>query len=529
MKNLIEKFTRLPTQWKNLMLFAVILAIGIFARVWEFGSLPSGLNPDEASIGVEAYYIYKFGMDRSGMSYPVHLISWGSGQNALYAYLLIPFVALRGINAEAVRLPMMLSGIFSLPLIFIASEKLLGRKFAFLAMFFMAISPWHIVNTRWAVESNIMPFFFLAGFTALTLTNTKNWWFMISSVFFALCLYAYGTAYVGVPIFLLLAIPVLIHSKRISISQAIMGLIVFTVIAIPIILFIAVNTLHLDTLHLGPVTIPRLPKEARYETLAAVFGGNPLSAIRENATSMLKMLWMQEDAFPWNFVAPFGYFYKFTLPLAAAGFFLTLPFKALRENRVERWLLLSWVTASLVIGILHPVNLTRINLIFTPILLCVALLIIKLDKHVPLMLPVTVLVFSVGFILFNQAYHGAEYRRRASGIFNDGIIPAIEYVAERSDSLICFTEQRYSLYIYVLLTQRYHPSEYFDQLEWIDPLDPADPARTPRALMNYRFRLSDCLDTPTAAYILTLKEDPPISSIEYKERKFEKFLVYLPK
>lgn len=192
MKNLIEKFTRLPTQWKNLMLFAVILAIGIFARVWEFGSLPSGLNPDEASIGVEAYYIYKFGMDRSGMSYPVHLISWGSGQNALYAYLLIPFVALRGINAEAVRLPMMLSGIFSLPLIFIASEKLLGRKFAFLAMFFMAISPWHIVNTRWAVESNIMPFFFLAGFTALTLTNTKNWWFMISSVFFALCLYAYG-------------------------------------------------------------------------------------------------------------------------------------------------------------------------------------------------------------------------------------------------------------------------------------------------------------------------------------------------
>ena len=34
-------------------------------------------------------------------------------------------------------------------------------------MFFMAVSPWHIVNSRWAVESNIMPFLFLAGFTAL--------------------------------------------------------------------------------------------------------------------------------------------------------------------------------------------------------------------------------------------------------------------------------------------------------------------------------------------------------------------------
>lgn len=516
-------------KYETHLLFIAILAIGIFARVWEFGSLPSGLNPDEASIGVDAYYIYKFGMDRYGMSYPVHLISWGSGQNALYAYMLIPFVALQGINAVSVRLPMLLSGILSLPLIFIACERLLGRKFALVAMFFMTISPWHIVNSRWAVESNIMPFFFLAGFTALLMSNAKNWWFIASSVFFALCLYAYGTAYVGVPVFLLMVVPVLVYSKRISKLQAVIGLIVFALIAVPIALFIAVNTFHLDTLRLGMVTIPRLPEEARYETMAAVFGGTPLSAIRENAAIMLKMLWTQEDAFPWNFVAPFGYFYKFTLPLAAAGFFLTLPFKALRENRVERWLLLSWVAASLVIGILHPINLTRINLIFTPILLCVALLIIKLDKHVPLILPVTVMVFSVCFILFNQAYHGDEYRRRASGIFNDGIIPAIEYAAERSATLICFTEQRYSLYIYVLLTQRFHPAEYLGQLEWIDPLDPADPARTPRALKNYRFRLSDCLEDPNSVYILSLKEEPPVSTIEYKGRKFEKFMVYLPK
>lgn len=525
----MNRFVVTYAKYKTHLLFSAILAIGIFARVWEFGSLPSGLNPDEASIGVEAYYLYKFGIDRSGMSYPVHLISWGSGQNALYAYMLIPFVALQGINAVSVRLPMMLSGILSLPLIFIAGERLLGRKFALIAMFLMAISPWHIVNSRWAVESNIMPFLFLAGFTALLMSNPKNWWFIVSSIFFALSLYAYGTAYIGVPIFLLLAVPVLVYSKRISVLQAVAGLGVFLLIAVPIAMFIAVNTFRLETLRLGLVTIPRLPVEARYETVAAVFGGSPLSAIRENAAIMLKVLWSQEDAFPWNFVEPFGYFYKYTFPFAVAGFFLTMPFKALRENRVERWLLLSWVAASLVIGILHPVNLTRINLIFTPILLCLALLIIKLDKPVPLMLPITVLVFSIGFILFNQAYHGGEYRKRASGIFNDGIIPAIEYATQKSDSLVCFTEQRYSLYIYVLLTQKYHPSEYLNQLEWIDPLDPADPARTPRAIKNYRFRLSDCIKDPNAVYILTLKENPPVSDIEYKGRKFEKFLVFLPK
>ena len=410
MNRLVVTFARYNAH----LLFIAILAIGIFARVWEFGSLPSGLNPDEASIGVESYYIYKFGMDRNGMSYPVHLISWGSGQNALYAYMLIPFVALQGINAASVRLPMLLSGILSLPLIFIAGKRLLGRKFALIAMFFLAISPWHIVNSRWAVESNIMPFFFLAGFTALLMSNTNNWWFLVSSVFFALCLYGYGTAYVGVPVFLLLVIPVLVYSKRISVLQTVTGLIVFSLIAVPIVLFIAVNTLHLDTLRLGLITIPRLPVEARYETMAAVFGENPLKATGENATIMFRVLWAQEDGFPWNFVAPFGYFYKFTFPLAAVGFFLTIPFKRLRENRVEHWFLFSWVAASLVIGFLHPVNLTRINLIFSPLLLCIAILIVKLDKHASLILPITLLVFSVGFIRFNQAYHGEDYRRRAS-------------------------------------------------------------------------------------------------------------------
>jgi 4-amino-4-deoxy-L-arabinose transferase-like glycosyltransferase len=145
-------------------LFLFILAVGIFARVWDFGKVPPGLNPDEASIGVEAYYLLKFGMDRNGMSYPVHLISWGSGQNALYAYLIMPFIALRGLNTEAIRLPMMLSGILCLPLMYYVGKQMFGKKYALVSMFFLAISPWHIVNTRWAVESNILPFIFLTGF-----------------------------------------------------------------------------------------------------------------------------------------------------------------------------------------------------------------------------------------------------------------------------------------------------------------------------------------------------------------------------
>lgn len=517
------------TRWKTPLLFIIILMIGILARTWEYADLPPGLNVDEASIGVESYYLYKFGMDRYGMTYPVHLISWGSGQNALYAYLLIPSVALKGINAFAVRLPMMLAGILAMPLIFIAGKRLLGEKFALLAIFFMAISPWHIVNSRWAVESNIMPFLFLAAFTALILADTKNWWFFVSSIFFALCLYAYGTAYVGVPVFLLLTVPLLLKLKRITVNQVIIGAAVFVLLAFPIMLFLAVNTFKLETMHLGAMTIPRLPVEARYETMAAVFGENPFAAIAQNAKIMFDVLWTQSDAFPWNFVEPFGYFYKVTFPLVLVGFILTLPFKLIKENRLERWFIAAWMLAALAVGIVHPVNLTRFNLVFTPILFCVALLFMDLDKYLPKLLPVAILVFSVAFVFFNRAYHGEEYKKVTSAIFNEGIIPALEYAAEKSDRLICLTDEHYSLYIYVLLTQKFHPSEYVDDLRWIDPEDPADPARTLLALKQFRFKPEDCLSDSNAAYILTLKESPPNTNIDYKEKKFVKFVVFLPK
>jgi hypothetical protein len=178
---------------------------------------------------------------------------------------------------------------------------------------------------------------------------------------------------------------------------------------------------------------------------------------------------------------------------------------------------------------MHPVNLTRINLIFTPIILLIAILLTTADRYIPYLLPTMIFVFAIGFVLFMQAYHGDDYQKRSSGVFNAGIIPAIEYATENSKLPICLTEQTYSAYIYVLLTQRMHPSEYIDHIEWLYPSDPADPARTPRELGQYRFRISDCVDAPDATYILTLKETPPDPDIEYKKRNFTKYRVFIPK
>jgi 4-amino-4-deoxy-L-arabinose transferase-like glycosyltransferase len=526
---ILDQLIRTMHKIRPHLMFILIFAAGIFARLWDFRGLPPGLNPDEASIGVEAYYLFKYGIDRNGISFPVHLISWGSGQNALYAYMILPLVALKGLNATSIRLPMLFSGILSIPLIYFAGKKLLEKNFGLIAMFFMAISPWHIVNSRWAVESNILPFFLLTGFTLLLFSNQKNHWFIFACISFALSLYAYGTAYVGVPIFMALTVPVLIYTKQITIKQAVTGLVVFSALALPIALFVIINTFQFNTIHLGIITIPRMPVQPRYEAMAAVFGNFPLQTMSENIGIMLKMLWSQEDAYPWNYVKPFGYFYKITFPFAFIGLLLAIPLGSNFEKKVERWLLLAWMIASIAIGIVHPTNLTRLNFIFTPILFFIAIFIFELDKRVKYSLAVTVLALSIGFVLFTQAYHGEEYRKRAGSVFNSGIIPAIEYATDNGKSSICFTESIYSSYIYVLLTQKTHPSEYVNDIEWLYPSDPNDPARTPREIGRYHFRLSDCSEDLDAVYILLLKESPPNKDIEYKSRKFDKFEVYSPK
>jgi len=516
-------------QW----IFLFILAVGILARTWDFGKNPPGLQPDEASIGVEAYYLYKFGMDRNGMSYPVHLISWGSGQNALYAYIIIPFVAAKGLNPESIRFPMMLSGILSLPLMYYVGKRLFGEKYGLVSMFFLAISPWHIVNTRWAVESNILPFLFLAGFALFLAAEKKGVLFIPAAIFFAFCLYAYGTAYVAIPVFLLLGILATIYLKKVGTKYILSGLALFFLLSIPIVLFVLINTYKLNAIHIGSITIPQLPVEARYESLAAVFEKEPLKGIASNLMVMFDLLWTQEDAFAWNFVESFGYFYMITFPLALIGlFFLFIPFGVGREeNLFGRWLLMAWMISSIMIGVIHPVNLTRINLIFIPILLFMVNGLISLDKVLKYTTPITLAALSVAFIFFNLAYHGENYQKRANEVFNAGILPAVKYASENNGAAsICITEQTRFAYIYTLFVKKTHPSKYLNQIEWIlPPAHPLDPARTPRVLGMFKFHITDCIREPDAIFILKLGELPPVSNINYKVKRFTKYEVYFPK
>ena len=273
-----------------LVLFTVFsLIIGVFFRVFDFGAHPAGLHQDEASIAVEAYSVYSTGMDRNGVSYPVHFIAWGSGQNALYAYLLWPFLSL-GLSAVIIRLPMLLTGFATVLIFFFIGKSLFSVRAGVLAADLLLINPWHIMLCRWALESNLLPFVVSLGFLLLIIGRRYAVSYLGGMAVMALALYAYGTAYFFVPVFLLCMLACFIHERKIPVRVLVAGIFVFVIVALPIGVFILVNSLGWSDVKWFGLTMPRLPADPRYEVLTGFrHGGSGLDFLR-NASALFRIL-----------------------------------------------------------------------------------------------------------------------------------------------------------------------------------------------------------------------------------------------
>ncbi len=505
------------------ILFCLVLILGILARVWGFGVLPAGMAKDEAMIGVDAYTLLHYGTDRFGNSYPVHLSSYGTGQNVLYAVLLIPFIAIRDLTPLVVRLPMLIVGILSLPLLYIIARHISDRKYALIAMFLLAINPWHIVLSHWALESNLLPFVFMIGFVFLLKSRRHNWVFILAGLFFGLCYYAYGTAYVAVTIFMVAAASILLWYKRVSLRNLVLGMVVFILVALPIGLFVLVNLFHWDTLHLGPVTIPRLPGDERWTEVSVVSGNRQNQSLAGNLAGLSGVLWSGSDRLASNSVEPYGYFYPYIILVALIGLFLLIKQRKI-ENTPDRLMLISWFAAAIVIGILQrPVNLNRINLIFIPLILFIAAALAWLEKNLKIVFIGTVCALLVGFAFFNRDYHGEGYRQATRRIFYADLIPALIFARGAGQGPICVTGEIGQPYIFALFAEKMPPSEFIDSVVYRGgELDEV------LSFGRYTFGIENCSKDRDTIYVLSGGRSPDESGGR-KTIIFKDFQVLFPK
>ncbi len=79
-------------------------------RFYLLGQTPAGLYADEASLGYNAYSLFKTGKDEYGMSYPILIRSFGVYAAPVYTYLLMLLLNFLELSVFTIRLP---SAIFS--------------------------------------------------------------------------------------------------------------------------------------------------------------------------------------------------------------------------------------------------------------------------------------------------------------------------------------------------------------------------------------------------------------------------------
>lgn len=202
-------------------LILAILVLATVVRFYHLGTTPA-LNADEASIGYDAYSLIRTGMDQHGNSWPIHFQSFNDYKPGGYEYMVLPFVAIFGLNEWSVRFPGATFGVLSVLMIYLLVReirKLIGIKderMELLAALILAISPWHIHFSRGGWEVNAATLLIMSGVYFFIKGLKERKYFVYTMLLWVLSIYTYHAARVIVP---LLGLGLLILNRQILIKE----------------------------------------------------------------------------------------------------------------------------------------------------------------------------------------------------------------------------------------------------------------------------------------------------------------------
>lgn len=400
---------------KETIILVLILTAGILVRVLNFGFMPAGINQDEAFAGYEAFSMLNYGTDSWGFKNPVYFVSWGSGMNVLSSYLMIPFIKLFGNTAFAARMPQLIAGLVAILVFYLILKETLGKRCALSGAFILAISPWHIMVSRWALESNMAPHMWLFAFYFFIKGLKNNRFLPVSMFFWGLSLYAYATMWFFVPLSLGIMFVYGFLKKQIKCTKMIvLSAMILFLLALPLMLFVLVNLGIIGEIKTAFISVPKLLYMRSGEmSLYNIF-------YPESYKNLFNILIKQNDGNVWN-SSGFGTYYHLGLPFIVIGMF-----KVLKEKNIFGKMVLINIGVAIFISVLMwGANINRVNFIHFPMLM---LLTIGLE-HVAVLgfkklFAVIIAMFTLCFGMFSADYFTA-YQNDVSYHFDAGIEKAL--------------------------------------------------------------------------------------------------------
>lgn len=491
----------------------LLIILGITVRLIGIDVLPNSANVDEISSGYEAYSILNYGIDRNGNFLPIFLQAWGSGQNALLTYLIIPFIKILGLNILAVRLPMAIISSISVVLFYLILRKMTNKKIARIGLAFFAICPWHIMKSRWGLESNLFPdlILFAIYFIIKGLESNKKQYHYLGFVILGLSSYAYGTSYLFLPIFVILLLAFLYRKKQIKLAQGIFSLAIVAVISFPIMLYVIINIFDLPQINLPFMTIPKLEVN-RFQEITSIFLG-------KNISDAIEIFIKQYDGLEWNAIEGYGIIYVFSTVFTIIG--IIRSFKAKEKEEIKYNSIFNiWLIAGLCILPVCEPNINRLNIIIIPIIYYTILGIDELSDKKYVIYAITG-IYIISFALFMQTYIKQDSDKLYT--FEGGLEEPIKYIDTLKDKQIYITNKIKEPYIYVLFYTEYNTKDFVDTVRYANT---NSEFRQVDGFNNYYFtEIEDIENNKNIAYMIKSIDKDKYKLEDFKVTEFDKYIV----
>lgn len=428
----------------------VICGLLVTVRCIGFGKIPGGFNQDGALAAVDALALAEYGTDHFGTFLPAHLEAWGYGQmSALLSYLMVPFIKIWGLNPVTARLPLLLASLAGAAAVYGLVKYLKDKKTAAVVLLFLAINPWHFMQSRWALDCNLFPHMFVIGLYFLVTGMDKTKRICLSMFFFALCMYAYGVAFYMVPFFLLASCILLLRAGKIRFLQAALAALTYFAVAWPIYITMFLNFMKWDTVRLPFVTMQYFKDSVRSADIL-FFSETPLKQLAANIKTFFELVFLQKRDLPWNALDAYGTMYLFSMPFILLGIVLTFYRVRGRLGRAVKagWrqtartgrdndnagmgmkiLLVYWLCSIFTGLCINSVNVNRINIIFYSHIIFAGIGIAFTIEKIRWTLACFLVFYGVGSMMFFTAYF-TVWNEEIKQYFQADFLEALDYAEE---------------------------------------------------------------------------------------------------
>ncbi len=489
----------------TVILFILIMLAASFLRLYKLDIVPLGLQQDEASIGYDAYALATYGIDRNGYNWPIYPITWGCGGGSpLLIYLNVISIKLFGTGIVKLRMIPAVCGILTVALFYFTLRLVFeGRRYknelSLLGAAFLAISPWHVILSRWSLDSNIMPFNMMVAVYLFMLAVKKKstLLYCFSAAAFSVCMYSYGAATIVVPIFLLLICIYCLSMKVLSFRQLLGAFATFLVIFSPLLLFYAINYLGLPEIVTDRFCFNKFTAARTGEAFIS-FDGNLPAKIAGNLKSMALAVSIGDEKHTLAHYLP-GYasLFEFTFPVTIIGIIISLidlfNVKRAKEGneflyRAGNAVFLFLTFACVVLGIITIPDTNRMVMMFIPFIFFFVKGAGFILESSRVLFAILAGILLIGALSFTKDYF-RDYNEWATSIYMPGYGNAIKraYEIAGDERMIYSTyEGLSSPFMLALYYNNYDPHKFYTTVEYKD--EKAE-FRIARSFGNFRFEL----------------------------------------